>query len=102
EEDDQADAHGRDEAPRSRRLVVLVMWCHRRRLSVAVRTAGDARGEPQRFFSASMSLGSTLCTSPTMPRSATEKIGASASLLTAMMLSLFFMPTRCCVAPEIP
>src|ERR1700722_2755143 len=28
-------------------------------------------------FSASMSAGSTLCTSPTMPRSATEKIGAS-------------------------
>ena len=34
-----------------------------------------------------MSLGTTLCTSPTMPRSATEKIGASPSLLTAMMLS---------------
>ena len=59
---------------------------------------------PRRYFalSASMSAGTTLCTSPTMPRSATEKIGASPSLLTAMMLSLFFMPTRCCVAPEMP
>ncbi len=50
----------------------------------------------------SMSCGTTLCTSPTMPRSATEKIGASASLFTATMLSLFFMPTRCWVAPEMP
>ena len=29
-----------------------------------------------------MSFGTTLCTSPTMPRSEIEKIGASASLLT--------------------
>ena len=53
-------------------------------------------------LSNSISAGTTLCTSPTMPRSATEKIGASPSLLTATMLSLFFMPTRCCVAPEMP
>ncbi len=53
-------------------------------------------------LSASISAGTTLCTSPTMPRSATEKIGASPSLLTAMMLSLLFMPTRCWVAPEMP
>ena len=51
---------------------------------------------------ASMSLGRTLCTSPTMPRSATEKIGASASLLMAMMFFEPFMPTMCCVAPEMP
>ena len=49
-----------------------------------------------------MSLGTTLCTSPTMPRSEIEKIGASASLLTAMMFLLPFMPTMCCVAPEMP
>ena len=53
-------------------------------------------------LSASMSAGSTLCTSPTMPRSATEKIGASWSLLMATMFLEPFMPTRCWVAPEIP
>ena len=53
-------------------------------------------------FSASMSAGSTLCTSPTIPRSATEKIGASWSLLMAMMFLEPFIPTRCWVAPEIP
>ena len=46
--------------------------------------------------------GRTLCTSPTMPRSATEKIGASASLLMAMMFFEPFMPTMCWVAPEMP
>ncbi len=46
-------------------------------------------------LSASISAGRTLCTSPTMPRSATEKIGASASLLIAMMFFEPFMPTRC-------
>ena len=46
-------------------------------------------------FRASMSLGNTLWTSPTMPRSATEKIGASASLLMATMFFEFFIPTRC-------
>ncbi len=56
----------------------------------------------QRALSASMSFGTTLCTSPTMPRSAMPKIGASPSLLTQMMLSEPFMPTMCCVAPEMP
>ena len=37
-----------------------------------------------------------------MPRSATPKMGASSSLLMAMMLAEPFIPTRCCVAPEIP
>src|SRR5205823_4572903 len=51
---------------------------------------------------ASINFGTTLCTSPTTPRSATEKIGASLSLLMAMMFLAPFMPTRCCVAPEMP
>ncbi len=55
-----------------------------------------------RALRASMSLGTTLCTSPTTPRSATEKMGASWSLLMATMFFEFFMPTRCWVAPEIP
>ena len=44
---------------------------------------------------AAMSCGSTLWTSPTMPRSATPKIGASLSLLIAMMFFEPFMPTLC-------
>ena len=53
-------------------------------------------------LSASISFGSTLWTSPTMPRSATAKIGASGSLLMAMMFLEPFIPTRCWVAPEMP
>ena len=37
-----------------------------------------------------------------MPRSAIEKIGASWSLLMAMMFLAPFMPTMCWVAPEMP
>ena len=37
-----------------------------------------------------------------MPKSATAKIGASLSLLMAMMFLEPFIPTMCCVAPEIP
>ena len=37
-----------------------------------------------------------------MPRSATPKIGASLSLLMAMMFFEPFMPTMCWVAPEMP
>ena len=55
-----------------------------------------------RAFRASISLGTTLCTSPTIPRSATEKMGASRSLFTATMFFDPFIPTRCWVAPEIP
>ena len=56
----------------------------------------------QRALRASMSAGTTLWTSPTTPRSAMPKIGASPSLLTQMMLSEPFMPTMCWVAPEMP
>ena len=55
-----------------------------------------------RAFSASISFGTTLWTSPTTPRSATEKIGASRSLLMATMFFEPFIPTRCWVAPEMP
>ena len=40
--------------------------------------------------------------SPTMPRSAIWKMGASSSLLMAMIFFAPFMPTTCCVAPLIP
>ena len=57
---------------------------------------------PLRASSSLMSWGTTLSTSPTMPRSASLKIGASASLLIATMFLLPFMPTVCCMAPLIP
>lgn len=56
----------------------------------------------QRASNASISLGNTLCTSPTTPRSATEKIGASGSLFMAMMVLESFIPTMCCMAPDTP
>src|ERR1700731_2556020 len=55
-----------------------------------------------RAFNAAITAGSTFWTSPTTPRSLIEKIGASGSLLMAMMFDAPFIPTMCCVAPEIP
>ena len=54
------------------------------------------------FFNSSIISGRTFFTSPPMPTSATEKIGASSSLLMAMMYLLPTMPDRCWVAPETP
>ena len=62
----------------------------------------DRRSDQPRAWRAARSCGSTLCTSPTMPRSAMPKIGASLSLLIAMMFFEPFMPTMCWVAPEMP
>lgn len=77
--------------------------CRKRRTPGRSRGFGrSVEGWRQRDFRASMRAGITLWTSPTMPRSATAKIGASGSLLMAMMFLEPFMPTRCCVAPEIP
>ena len=64
--------------------------------------AGSVGADQPRAWRAARSCGSTLCTSPTMPRSAMPKIGASLSLLIAMMFFEPFMPTMCCVAPEMP
>ena len=44
---------------------------------------------------ADTSCGTTVKTSPTTPKSAISKIGASASLLTAMMVFAVCMPARC-------
>ena len=54
------------------------------------------------FFSLSVNIGTILWRSPTMPRSAAEKIGAYLSLLMAMMKSDSSIPARCWIAPEIP
>ena len=53
-------------------------------------------------YSFSVSSGTTLNRSPTSPRSATWKIGASSSLLIAMIVLESFMPARCWIAPEMP
>src|SRR5690606_26653047 len=55
--------------------------------------------EPQSF---SVSSGTILNRSPTRPMSATWKIGASSSLLIAMIVLESFMPARCWIAPEMP
>ena len=49
-----------------------------------------------------VSSGTALNRSATRPRSATWKIGASSSLLMAMMVLESFMPARCWIAPEMP
>lgn len=61
---------------------------------------GEAHRYPLRI--SSISLGNSSSAFPTTPRSAKEKIGASSSLFTAMILFAPFIPTMCCVAPEIP
>ncbi len=53
-------------------------------------------------LTAAVSAGTILSASPTTPRSAIFMIGASASLLMAMITLEAFMPTVCCIAPEIP
>ncbi len=92
---------------RARTCTPAVGSAHARPGRPAVRDALRSRARPgppdqALALSASMSAGRTLCTSPTMPRSATEKIGASWSLFTATMFFDPFMPTRCWVAPEMP
>lgn len=59
------------------------------------------RGRGQRALSASINCETTLWTSPTMQRSARAQIGASGSLLMAMIVEAPFMPTACCMAPEM-
>ncbi len=78
------------------------MPLHRRRTDRSGRVGRRGGRVSSRALSASISWGRTLCTSPTIPRSATEKMGASWSLLMATMFLEFFIPTRCWVAPEIP
>src|SRR5579862_5026693 len=64
---------------------------------------GRARAQVafRRWISA-VRAGSTVNRSPTMPKSARAKIGASASLLMATIVLAVCMPARCWIAPEIP
>ncbi len=57
---------------------------------------------PVRRRTSSVSAGSTVKRSPTTPRSAMRRIGASASLVIATMRREPFMPTACCSAPLMP
>ena len=54
------------------------------------------------FLISSVRIGKILCKSPTIPKSATENIGANLSLLIAMMNSDYTIPASCWIAPEIP
>lgn len=49
-----------------------------------------------------ISCGTTWNRSPTTPKSAISKIGASGSLLIATMVLAVCMPARCWMAPETP
>ena len=53
-------------------------------------------------YSFAVNSGTILNRSPTRPMSATWKIGASSSLLIAMMTFESFIPARCWIAPEMP
>jgi hypothetical protein len=53
-------------------------------------------------LTAAVNAGTIFSASPTTPRSAIFMIGASASLLIAMITLEVFMPTVCCIAPEMP
>src|SRR6185436_706728 len=57
---------------------------------------------PFRAFTASVSFGTILLRSPTMPRSENSQLGALLSLLNATMFSEDCMPTLCWIAPEMP
>ena len=75
----------------------------RRRCDRTSAVAAGHRDQPPFFaFTASMSFGTILLRSPTMPRSENSKIGAFASLLIATMFSEDCMPTLCWIAPEMP
>ena len=49
-----------------------------------------------------VAAGSTVWRSPTTPKSTSSKIGASSSLLIAMIVLEVCMPARCWMAPEMP
>ena len=63
---------------------------------------GEGAQEPLRRRISSVRAGSTWNRSPTTPRSAIARSGASASLLIATIRFAPFIPTMCCKAPLIP
>src|SRR5215467_9087753 len=69
-------------------------------LAQATRVAGP--DQAVRFSISSTSCGTTLNRSPTTPKSASSKMGASGSLFTTMIVFDVCMPARCWMAPEMP
>ena len=68
-----------------------------------VRAGRDVRGADYlRAVICSVAAGTTVFRSPTTPKSASSKIGASGSLLTATIVFEVCMPARCWMAPEMP
>jgi 2-polyprenyl-6-methoxyphenol hydroxylase-like FAD-dependent oxidoreductase len=77
--------------------------CPARSGATPARTARPPSGKGYlRFSTSSVSWGTTWKRSPTTPKSASSKIGASGSLLIAMMVLAVCMPARCWIAPEMP
>ena len=61
-----------------------------------------AAHQPFRLAISSVRAGMIVNRSPTTPKSASWKMGASASLLTATIVFEVCMPARCWMAPEMP
>ena len=74
----------------------------RRQRTVGQLQSIQCSAHERRFCNSSTSAGSTFRASPTTPRSASLKIGAFSSLLTATIAFAPFIPTVCCIAPLIP
>src|SRR5439155_5538688 len=62
----------------------------------------DHGRQPLRFSISLISAGSTLCRTPTTPKSAYSKMGAFGSLLTATIVREPCIPARCWIAPDTP
>ena len=75
---------------------------HRRWRGPRRRRRTERAGQPLRLVTFSAAAGSTVCRSPTTPKSTSSKIGASSSLLTATIVFEVCMPARCWMAPEMP
>ena len=74
----------------------------RRQRTVGQLQSIQCRAHDLRLCNSSTSAGSTFRASPTIPRSASLKIGAFSSLLTATIAFAPFIPTVCCIAPLMP
>ena len=74
----------------------------RRERGRVVRWNDSSAAHPFRARTSSVSFGTIVWTSPTIPRSANSKMGAFASLLIATITFELCIPTLCWIAPEIP
>src|SRR3954452_12656351 len=77
-------------------------WFCQLELTKPLTTRARDLGQPLRLVISSVSCGATWNRSPTTPKSAISKIGASGSLLIATIVLDVCMPARCWIAPEMP